>query len=313
MTGRELAFAACLLGWGASACAFAEPATAPSRAETAFSEMAGKTGDDYLAARARFLAMDKSTTASYLEAKRAGATDQVESLWLQALLARVRDPERLDKALADAIAEAGKERGPGPGGSPVPPMPAAGARLLLQRLGDDAAPLVTELFTKGLMDGWVPWKREIPLWTLDFLGSRPTRWGRPRAPVRDWRAGWVLLWTAEHEKDEGIADDARRALQDFPSEELIAAVESLVQHTKSDVVKRRFRDTPRFLRRLKDIADAQAGRTAPTAGLRDQGGLPMTRPAAKSDWIELPVGPASRPATQTAPTSSTRPASEPAP
>jgi hypothetical protein len=74
MTGRGLAFVGWILGWSVSVCGEGEPATAPLSMRAAFSEMAGKTGDDYLAARGRFLGMDKSTTASYLEAKRASAS-----------------------------------------------------------------------------------------------------------------------------------------------------------------------------------------------------------------------------------------------
>jgi hypothetical protein len=293
-----------------------EPAPQEERdLDAAFAEVKAKSGPEYVAARDRLLAMDKAKVAAFLASKHDASTDRVERLWIESLSARLRDPQRLDKAMADAIAAASPHKGvimhfPG---APEPPQPGRGAGLLMRTLGKDAVPLATELLTKGLTDDWEPWKREIPLWTLAFQGRSRTPDDRGWTPVKDWRAAWPLLWVAEHEKNERFAGYACGGLAGFPSEELAQAIEAATQRTTSDVVKRRLRDGPRYLRRLKAIADTQPGFGDPVVRPRSGGRLPMSRPAPKSGWVELPVGPASRPATQTAPATSTRPASKPAP
>jgi hypothetical protein len=209
---------------GARALA-AEPSTQPAL-ESAFADVLATSGDEYVAARDQLLAMDRQSVEAFLASKRQTTTEPIPSLLAEALLAHLKNSERLNNGLSEAFAFAAEDRSemmrdspPGP----TPPEPYEGGHMLIYQLGDDAAPFATELLVKRLTAEWEPWQREVPVWTLYFLGRTRTR-GGGRTELRDARLGQVLLWVIEHGEDDACAAVAGKALRRHTSEELLASL-----------------------------------------------------------------------------------------
>jgi hypothetical protein len=203
----------------------AEPSTQPAL-ESAFADVLATSGDEYIAARDQLLAMDRQSVEAFLASKRQTTTEPIPSLLVEALVARLKNPERLSTALSEAFAFAAKDRSAMyhvPRKEPTPPEPNMGAAMLLNRLGDDAAPFATELLVKRLTAEWEPWQREVPVWTLYFLGRAPTRDG-VSIELPDPRLGHVLLWVIEHGEDDACGIAAAKALRVHTSEELVTSL-----------------------------------------------------------------------------------------
>ncbi len=210
--------------------------------ESVYAGLVDKTSADYVATRDRLLGMDKVSVRAFLTLKHHATTDPISTLILEALLARLGDPARLHDALSDAFAKAAEDRStwhrlPRPG--PTPPEPRLGGYHLVYQLGDDAAPLATELLCKGLTEDWATWKKQVLIYALSALG-RTTLVKGDRADmveVREPRAPWVLLRVAERAEDDECAAVACRELRRFASNDLCTAVQAARDRVASEAKK----------------------------------------------------------------------------
>ncbi len=200
----------------------AEDSSFTEEAEGLYGRLVAARGSDYLALRERLLGMDHDRVKAFLEAKHKAVTDPIESLCIEALLARLRDPEALQKALVEAFAYGAKDRRKqmrNSSGPPTEPMPDLAASRLVTDLGDTARAYACELLVHDLIGAWEQWQKLVPVIVLQWAGQTvscppPTPDNRsPRAilnDIRDIRAGHALLWVAEHLEDD-VAAFTRRA------------------------------------------------------------------------------------------------------
>ena len=217
--------AGCVLGLPAGLYAgksIGRPATLPT-AESGFAELVSQTGEAYLKVRERFLHSEKKATKSFFQNKQAKCTDPIQQLWLGSILTRLKDPNLLEQALAEAFIKATQGSvGVNEGDtsiSPTNPRPSAGAAVLNVRLGDDAGAFATEIIIKRLDNHWPTWKKQIPITVLQFLGRTRGSYGYV-SEATEPRAAYVLLWVLENEEDLKCADLAGQSLRQFCSKEM---------------------------------------------------------------------------------------------
>ncbi|NLX20194.1 MAG: hypothetical protein GXY55_00790 [Phycisphaerae bacterium] len=233
----------------------AEDNSFAEEAEGLYGRLVAARGSDYLALRERLLGMDHDRVKSFLEAKHKAVADPIESLCIEALLARLNNPEELQKTLDEGFAWAAKDRRKqmrNPYGlPPTEPMPGLAAGRLVTDLGDAARAYACELLVHDLIGAWEQWQKLVPVILLQYAGQTvtyppPTPDNRsPRAilnDIRDIRAGHALLWVIENREDD-ISEfvvksgsfraastlgelAARYCLRHFRSEAMAAAVRS---------------------------------------------------------------------------------------
>lgn len=235
-------------------CGRAEDSRFAEEAEGLYGRLVAARGSDYLALRERLLGMDHDRVKAFLEAKHKAVTDPIESLCIEALLARLNKPEELQKTLDEGFAWAAKDRRKemrNPYGPPTQPWPELAAHRLVTDLGDAARAYACELLVHDLIAAWEQWQKLVPVIVLHRAGQSmtyppPTPDNRsPRAiltDIRDIRAGHALLWVIENREDDisefsaksspSLASRtlgeaaAKGCLRDFPSEAMAAAVRS---------------------------------------------------------------------------------------
>ena len=232
----------------------AEDNSFAEEAEGLYGRLVAARGSDYLALRERLLGMDHDRVKSFLEAKHKAVADPIESLCIEALLARLNNPEELQKTLDEGFAWAAKDRRKqmrNPDGPPTEPMPGLAARRLVTDLGDAATAYACELLVHDLIADWEQWQKLVPVLALGDAGQSMTY--PPPTPdnpspavvigqIRDIRAGHALLWVIENREDD-ISEfvvksgsfraastlgelAARYCLRHFRSEAMAAAVRS---------------------------------------------------------------------------------------
>lgn len=192
-----------------------------------------QTGSAYLAARDQLFSKPLEVVRPRLQAMKQQAANPLEDLVWDALIIRLEDRQQDDSVFAgprpdkgevgpvrrtvrlkvefaidEALYRAGLDVGPSmrkptEEGDPPVRRPSSGAGVLLRHLGDDAAPIAAELLYKGLAADWEPWERKMLLLTFFRYGwwrADPER----ATKIKDVRAGWALLWMAEHQPDESL-------------------------------------------------------------------------------------------------------------
>lgn len=256
--------------------------------DAVYAEMTTSTGSAYLAARDRLLSMDKTTVKTYLESKRKATSDVLQGLWLDAVLLRMQNSQRLDKALEKAFAQATKDNSAmkqNPASGPDPPSPSEAGGVLVKELGDDALPFATEMLLKDLTRSWEGWKRLVPIHILSQYG-RQWRYsavkihGVPLAEytdIKDPRAAEVLLWAVEHGDDRPnpemaysthLADHASQAanaaiaLEQFASPELLHRIDAVRNRIASNKTQLLLERTSRITRGTLRSLEKQAARAA---------------------------------------------------
>ena len=195
-------------------CGRAEDSSFAEEAEGLYGRLVAARGSDYLALRERLLGMDHDRVKAFLEAKHKAVADPIESLCIEALLARLNNPEELQKTLDEGFAWAAKDRRKqmrNPDGPPTEPMPGLAARRLVTDLGDAATAYACELLVHDLIADWEQWQKLVPVLALGDAGQSMTY--PPPTPdnpspavvigqIRDIRAGHALLWVVENSKDD---------------------------------------------------------------------------------------------------------------
>lgn len=230
----------------------AEDSSFAEEAEGLYGRLVAARGSDYLALRERLLGMDHDRVKAFLEAKHKAVTDPIESLCIEALLARLNNPEELQKTLDEGFAWAAKDRRKqmrNPDGPPTEPVPGWAAHRIVGHLKDAATAYACELLVHDLISAWDQWKKLVPVLVLREAGQSRTylsaTLSRPSSRVvvgeiRDIRAGHVLLWVVENREDD-IAEFGQRGLiagrslgefaviyglSEFPSEVMATALRS---------------------------------------------------------------------------------------
>lgn len=229
--------------------------TVPSRAQweregdlvAAYGDLTTRKGHAYLKLRDEILKGDKQTIKAFLSTRREEASEDVQRLWVDALLLRLDSASRIDTALADAFRTASVDRSRikrNPNALPDAPRPSEAGDFLVTQLGSDALPFATEILTRDLARDWTEWKRTVPLWTLAAFGRQVRAKGTSGeiefTDIRDKRAGMVLLFVAEHSEDPAIAGVAAYMLRKFATPALLQHIESARDRTTSDQVRERF-------------------------------------------------------------------------
>jgi len=211
---------------------------------SAYTDLSTKTGKDYLEARNRLQALDKGRASAFLESRREAATDVCDKLLIQALLAHVKDPGRLQRQLDLALQAAtqpvsmrwGLDRNP-------PPRPNQVAGALVHEFGSDALAFATEMLLKKLTQDWDPWRREVPIHVLLQYGRSVEHLSRTAeiryGDIKDPRAGQVLLWVVENSDDERITGLAAQSLYLYATPELIAQSKAARQRVQAERKKER--------------------------------------------------------------------------
>ncbi len=192
----------------------AEDSSFAEEAEGLYGRLVAARGSDYLALRERLLGMDHDRVKSFLEAKHKAVTDPIESLCIEALLARLNSPEELQKTLDEGFAWAAKDRRKqmrNPYGPPTEPAPHLAAGRLVTDLGDAARAYACELLVHDLIGAWEQWQKLVPVIVLQWAGRTvtyppPTPGNRSPRPIlndiRDIRAGHALVWVVENMDDD---------------------------------------------------------------------------------------------------------------
>lgn len=243
-------------------CAWAEiPATQPAGPlEPGFTALSNAKGQDYIAARTRLLSHDKSSLQAFLQTQRSKATP-IEQLCIEALLSRVRDPARLDDALAATFHFAETHRSLNALGDSHPPDSSRVAQFLVEELGEDACPLAAELLFRGLANDWPVERREMLLIVVILQGSQRLNNGTYSA-IKDKRAGEVVLWCLLNETDPELKDRAKRSLGRFAAPDLVKSVRAAQEREGSQEMKNTL---DRLAQRLEREARIRASTTQPSS------------------------------------------------
>jgi hypothetical protein len=244
------------------------PVTLPTGPlETDFAELSSAKGQDYVAARGRMLAQDKTAILDFLQARKRGA-DPVQQLCIEALVARVRDGTRLDSALAAAFEFAKTPYSRNIRGELRFPDSYRIAQFLVERLGDDAYPLATELLVKGVAGDWPVEKREVLLAVLYIQGRQRLSDGS-YSQIKDPRAGEALFRFFMNEPNKELKDLAKRLLRAFASPDLVKTVRSTREKEQSEEGRHNLEQIAQSLEREARI---RSSTTRPTS-------LPSSVPA----------------------------------
>lgn len=207
-------------------------ATRPARSpeiEAAYFQATRAVGDAYVTARERLLGLPLAEINSFLLQRRMGTTDPLQQLWLDALTLRLSNPQRVQADVDAILSSVGQPATqPATASRPAPgvtrPIHAAGA--FANRFGPEAAALCEELLVRQVLLPDAADKKQVLILVLALQGQKRRANGEIQ-PVRDPRAGAVLLWVLEHENDQELLSLAAASLRRFTSDATIAAVTRL--------------------------------------------------------------------------------------